>query len=212
MRMASVSSNVKRRTPQQERASRRVTALLETAATVFAEVGYEAATMTAIAERSGASIGCMYQYFPDKAALANALHSQHGEEIGQHWAPLIQSAKELTIPQFVDSLIERMVEFVKARPAYLPLLAAPIKLTRNPVARQKLRDQFAEAFIKKNPALSKEKALLAANVVLQILKGMVTLYAEASTKGRTDVIAEFKQVLLSYLDKLLRPEATDDAH
>jgi len=42
---------------------RRVAQLLEAAGAEMAEVGYEATTMTAIAERAGASIGTLYQYF-----------------------------------------------------------------------------------------------------------------------------------------------------
>jgi Bacterial regulatory proteins, tetR family len=37
--------------PQQERATRRLAKFLDTAAELFAEIGYEATTMTAIAER-----------------------------------------------------------------------------------------------------------------------------------------------------------------
>ena len=43
--------------PRQERGERRVAELLEAAEAVIAESGYEAATMSAIAERAGAAIG-----------------------------------------------------------------------------------------------------------------------------------------------------------
>jgi AcrR family transcriptional regulator len=59
--------------PQRERGRQRVAALLEAAAAVFAERGYEAATMTEIAARAGAPIGSLYQFFPGKPALADAL-------------------------------------------------------------------------------------------------------------------------------------------
>jgi hypothetical protein len=61
-----------RREPQLERGERRVVQLLETAAVVLAESGYEAATMTEVANRAGASIGTVYQYFPNKEALVQA--------------------------------------------------------------------------------------------------------------------------------------------
>jgi len=47
--------SVNRRIPQQERGERRVAELLEAAAFELAEVGYYAATMKAIAKRTGAS-------------------------------------------------------------------------------------------------------------------------------------------------------------
>ena len=73
MRMPSHSSTVVRRSPQQDRSTRRVATFLEAAETLFAELGFEAATMTAIAERAGSSIGALYSYFPDKKSIALAL-------------------------------------------------------------------------------------------------------------------------------------------
>ena len=70
MTMPSNLSNSVRVAPQQERSSRRLASFLDAAAELFAEVGYEATTMTAIAERSGSSIGALYNYFPDKQAVA----------------------------------------------------------------------------------------------------------------------------------------------
>jgi AcrR family transcriptional regulator len=46
-------SNSARVEPQQERATRRLANFLDVAAVLFAEIGYEATTMTAIVERSG---------------------------------------------------------------------------------------------------------------------------------------------------------------
>jgi hypothetical protein len=66
--------SVNRRIPQRERGERRFAELLEAAASEFAEVGYDAATTKAIAKR--ASIGAVYQYFPNKAAVVSALRTQ----------------------------------------------------------------------------------------------------------------------------------------
>jgi len=74
--MPSISSNPVRVAPQQERSTRRLAGFLDAAAKLFAEVGYEAATMTAVAERSGSSIGALYNYFPDKQSIAFTLVNQ----------------------------------------------------------------------------------------------------------------------------------------
>jgi AcrR family transcriptional regulator len=64
---------VARRVPIQERSRRRVESILDAAALVFAEDGFEAATTEAIAEKAGTSIGSLYQFFPNKLALFEAL-------------------------------------------------------------------------------------------------------------------------------------------
>lgn len=203
MRVPSISSNAVRVEPQQERSTRRLASFLDAAADLFVEVGFEAATMTAIAERSGASIGTLYHYFPDKRAVASALLNQYAEEIAAQWKPLMEQAPRLTLPQFADLFIERMTQFVREHPAHLALLSAPTRFTSNPAARRALRSMVANAFQAKNPELSNERALLSANVAVQIIKGMVALYNECPSKDRASVIAEFKKVMTLYLSTVL---------
>jgi AcrR family transcriptional regulator len=102
MRMPSISSNSVRVAPQQERSTRRLAGFLDAAAELFVEVGYEAATMTAVAERSGSSIGALYNYFPDKQSIAFTLVSQYSQEVEAHWKPLMEQAEILTHAEFAD--------------------------------------------------------------------------------------------------------------
>ena len=71
---------VLRREPRQERGRRRIEGILEAAARVFAEVGYEAATTNAIAREARTSIGSLYQFFPNKGAVLEALAAPGGAE------------------------------------------------------------------------------------------------------------------------------------
>src|SRR5579871_565819 len=99
MRVPSVSSNSAasstRREPQQDRAAKRVERFLEVAEELFVEVGFDAATMTSVAERSGSSIGALYNYFPDKTSLAEALLERYRAEILGLWTPLLERIGEL---------------------------------------------------------------------------------------------------------------------
>jgi AcrR family transcriptional regulator len=201
--MPSVSSNPVRVAPQQERSERRLAAFLDAAAELFTEAGYEATTMTAIAERSGSSIGALYNYFPDKQAIALTLLNQYAQEIEAHWKPLMEQAAKLTHREFANLFIERITELVRQRPAYLSLHAAPVQLRRDPATRRALRVTIANAFRVKNPSLSDEQAVLAANVTLQMVRGLKTLYAEAETKGKDLVVDEFRKVLTLYLGTIL---------
>jgi hypothetical protein len=69
--MPSILSSPVRVAPQQERSTRRLAGFLDAAAELFAEVGYEAATMTAVAERSGSSMGRMTRWRKSKIRNAN---------------------------------------------------------------------------------------------------------------------------------------------
>src|SRR5258708_32327623 len=61
------------RLPKLQRGKQRVAQLLNAAAAIFGEKGYETATMTEIAARAGAPIGSLYQFFPSKEVLADTL-------------------------------------------------------------------------------------------------------------------------------------------
>jgi AcrR family transcriptional regulator len=199
----SISSNPVRVAPQQERSTRRLAGFLDAAAELFVEVGYEAATMTAVAERSGSSIGALYNYFPDKQSIAFTLMNQYSQELEGHWKPLMEQAETLTHTEFAELFIERITEFVQERPAFLKLLAAPIRFRRDPAARKASRVAIANAFRAKNPSLSNDQSILAANVALQIIRGMMTQYEETDIKGKALVVAEFKKLLTLYLRGVL---------
>ena len=197
-------SKPSRRVPQQERGERRVAGLLAAAAAVIAEAGYEAATMTAIADRAGASIGALYQYFPNKEAVVHALRVQYGDEMEERWKPLTEQAAKLTVKHLVDRIFEVLVDFMESRPAYIPMLSAPKTFKRDQAARNRLREHFAALYREKRPDLTPEAAFRIANVSFQVIKAMNPLYAEAKASERGDLVEEFKLVLSSYLSTRLR--------
>lgn len=173
--------------------------ILDAAAHVIASVGYEAATMTAIAERAQASIGTVYEYFPNKEAVARALRLQYGDEIEERWKHLDGRARDLTVEQLVEQIIDITVQFMNERPAYIPLVSANLNIRRDPAARLRLRERIASFFLTKRPGLSSASALLIANVTVQTIKGLNRLYAEARPKDRPELVSEYKQLLRSYL-------------
>jgi AcrR family transcriptional regulator len=189
--------------PQQERSARRLSGFLGTAAELFAEVGFEAATMQAIADRSGSSIGALYNYFPDKQSVAATLLATYSEKLRATLESLIAESEKVSAAQFAASLIDRIAGFAQERPAWLNLHAASIHYRRDPAARRALRLTIANAFRAKNPSLSSARALLATNVALQIVKAMRTLHSESEAKARPLIEAEFRNVLTSYLEGVL---------
>jgi AcrR family transcriptional regulator len=203
MRVSSISSSSVRVAPKQERSARRLAGFLQAAAELFSEVGFEATTMQAIADRSNSSIGALYNYFPDKQSVAATLISQYAEELQWRLKSLMEHAEKLSTAQFAGLFIDCIIEFARERPAYLSLHTAPIRFHRDPAARKALRTIVANAFRTKNPSLSSERSLLAANVAVQIIKGMITLFLESDAKTKPLVVAEFRQVLTSYLEEIL---------
>jgi AcrR family transcriptional regulator len=67
--------------PVQARSTARVNALLDAACETMHEVGYEQLTTAMVAERSGASIGTVYRYFPDRIAVLQAVAARNLEHV-----------------------------------------------------------------------------------------------------------------------------------
>jgi AcrR family transcriptional regulator len=176
-----------------------VSAFLEAAEALFAELGFEATTMTEVAERGGSSIGALYSYFPDKKAIALALFDLYAGKIEEHWQPLFDDIRPLGAKDFSERFIDRFLDFVAEHPAYLQLQAAPIRLRRSAAAKRAFRASLIEALRLRTPALSRESAELSANVMLQIVRGMMQLYAEAGPANKASVVKEFKTALTAYV-------------
>lgn len=199
MRVSSTSSIPVRRAPRQDRATKRVEAFLGAAETLFAEQGYEGTTMTAVAERAGSSIGALYSYFPDKVALARAVAQQYADALAAYWTPQFEQLTGASAKKFADNFLDSFLDFTAKQPAYWQLQAAPIRFRRDPATRHAFRVVLQKALQRCAPQLNDARAYLCANTVLQITKGMVTLYVDSMPSDRPSVVAEFKTVLSLYL-------------
>jgi AcrR family transcriptional regulator len=188
-----------RRAPQQNRSTRRVTAFLGAAEALFAELGFEATTMTAIAERAGSSIGALYSYFPDKKAIAVALLDIYAGQIKEHWRKLFDEVAAYSSRDFSERFIDRFLDFVAEHPAYLQLHAAPIRLRRSRAAKLAFRASLVGVLRRRVPALGQKPAELCVGVMLQIVQGMVQMYNDADPSERETVIKEFKTALAAYM-------------
>src|SRR5512136_1975960 len=81
-----------RKKPRQRRSKAMYDAILEATAHLLSEKGYAATTTNHIAERAGISIGSLYQYFPNKEAIAVVLLQRHIVSGMDYMNPLITHA------------------------------------------------------------------------------------------------------------------------
>lgn len=202
MRVASTSAS-SRREPQQERAALRRAKFLEVAGRLIGEQGYEGVTMTAIAEQAGASIGTLYDYFPDKPAIALALKTQYVEQGDAHWKGLLSHAAAMTREELAELFVEGALQLTKELPAYLALMGAQVPYTRSQSLRRPLRKSVVGALEAMHPKLGEERAFIYAEVIVQLIKGMLTVYREAAPKDREKVAEEFKRLFRLYLMETL---------
>lgn len=173
------------------------------AASEFAEVGYNAATMKAIAKRAGASIGGVYQYFPSKAAVVSALRTQYVNEMEERWIHLEEATAGLSLKERTQGFVDLIIRFMEDRPAYLTIMDAPADSRRDKKTRDRLRERLANVFRTRRPTFSQEQAYRVASVSLQIIKSMNTLYTDTKPQERLEIAKEYKLALTAYLENRL---------
>jgi AcrR family transcriptional regulator len=98
---------------EQTKAANRA-AILDAAREVFAEQGYEAASVRDIVRRTDLASGTFYNYFPDKDAIFVALIEETGEEARRRVREARRSAR--TASEFVEGGYRAFFEFIVSEP------------------------------------------------------------------------------------------------
>ena len=88
--------------PTQRRSSQRLDALLDAAAEIVDESGFERLTTQMVAERAGASIGTVYRYFPDRVAVLHGLRERSVRRFRERVADELERADLETWWSIID--------------------------------------------------------------------------------------------------------------
>jgi AcrR family transcriptional regulator len=110
--------------PQRRHGKKRVASVLEAGAAVIAEKGYDGATMSEIAERSGSPIGSLYRFFPNKEVLANALVERYARQIDEEFDKIDSRVETLSSDDIADAIIDFMNDSQNEKKAILALIEA----------------------------------------------------------------------------------------
>jgi AcrR family transcriptional regulator len=201
-------SQIELRNPRRRRGHARVQALLAAAGGVFADKGYDAATMTEIAARAGSAIGSLYQFFPTKAALAQALVAQQLGVLAQRLDALAQQAPRLDIDTLSRELVGALVAFRADHPSFARLIDSPGAPPEHVAATRKdVRERVAAVLAALRPMTPTERQAIGW-AVQQVMKAAVALQTEALTPPqRRQAFNELTRMLACYLRALApRPQ------
>lgn len=82
-----------RKEPQQARSNGLVEAVLHAAVQVLAKEGAQRFTMARVAEKAGVSVGSLYQYFPNKAAILFRLQSDEWRQTSEMLRKILEDVQ-----------------------------------------------------------------------------------------------------------------------
>ncbi|MDM9619490.1 TetR/AcrR family transcriptional regulator [Rhizobium sp. S96] len=195
------STDTTNRSPKQQRGRERVAILTEAAAKVFVEKGYEAATMTEIAAEAKSSIGSLYQFFPTKALLAEALHIERLRQLNTILLDLQHDVAGKRAAEIGEEIFARLGNFLGEYPEF-PVLAArrDIPKDRKAKSRAELRANIAALLRTAVPSIGQDVDLLAA-LVLELLRIIVTAAYDPDIAGDPRMVTELRGMLRKRLDE-----------
>ena len=103
-----------RKQPQQQRARNVVDSILEATQLCVAEYGLINVTTPKISEKSGVSVGSIYQYFGNKEEIIQELLSRKSEQLGLALKQIAISQEELSLEEIIPLSLQFGFDMMKA--------------------------------------------------------------------------------------------------
>nr|WP_245930148.1 TetR/AcrR family transcriptional regulator [Allonocardiopsis opalescens] len=192
-----------RRRPTQRRSAARVERMLDACAELLEEVGYEELSTTRIARRADVAIGSVYQFFPDKRAIAQALSLRYLAVFSERISARLAGGGYRDWFDTVDTVIDEYVAMHRGEPGFR-------ELRFGDVVDPRLLDSAAE----NNTVLAGHLALLltthlgapegpevarALSVAVEAADAVLKMAFRRSPEGDPEIIAEAKRLVHGYL-------------
>jgi len=98
---------------RQERGALRIEAIVAAAATLFAERGFDGTSMNAIAKAAGLTIGSIYQYFPSRDAIVDAVAEAYLAAWRTEKDEAVEQMHGLALHDFIYRGVLSLFEFYK---------------------------------------------------------------------------------------------------
>jgi AcrR family transcriptional regulator len=160
-----------RNEPVQARSTARLAALLDAAAHVIDEIGYERLTTAMVAERAGASIGTVYRYFPDRIAVLQSLATRNAERVGERAIAEIRDRSRDTWQSALEAGFEVFTSAFRSEPGFAALRFGDVLDLRPVVGAPALRvfaDRAAAVLVDRYAMSDSAEAKLALQSVITL--------------------------------------------
>lgn len=195
-----------RRLPVQARSRERVERILDAAAQLLAEEGYNAVKTNAIAKRAGVSIGSVYQFFPNRFAIFNALADRYREKIADilrvHMSP--EAAKqswEEALEETMDLLAEMWRTDWAFHSVWLAIQnTAELRDASEHYRDALIADQLAGFLRQLMPQATRAEILSVGRVMLETSNLLLDLSMRNGPDQDELIIDELKFLLHNYID------------
>ncbi|HWG25839.1 TetR/AcrR family transcriptional regulator [Actinospica sp.] len=199
-----------RREPRQARSRARVAQILAAADGILSREGFEALTVRRIAQEAAVPVGSIYQFFPDKAAVVDALAHGYIGEFDAAIAHLVEGAEDPVDGRAwadpVGRLVDEFANLYRSRPGYValwsgrhlsPELARADDTNNLAIAAGVRRILVARGILHDGPDLERN-----AQVAVRVADSLLQFAFAGAADGDELVLQELKTLLRLYLTDL----------
>jgi AcrR family transcriptional regulator len=201
-----------RRVPKQTRGEQRIHAILGAAATVFQEYGYDGATTTLIAQRAHTAIGSLYDFFPNKEAIARNLVERFIADLQALYASILtEELARLPLAEMIDRIIDPFIAYQQAHPGFHTLWTTSLEdrqlssqlSTQRRALDERLVDWTSAVMSLRYPQYDAATARRLSQVCIRTVQGLIQL-ANAQTNAQQaaggEVLADLKLMMRAFLE------------
>ena len=193
-----------RRVPRQRRGQERVLRLLDAADRLLTEEGAAALTTTAVARAAGVSVGSLYQYFPDRDAIATALALRYTGELAGVMERMADAAVAEPLDDPAGEMLDAFVGAFRERAGFRALwfgglrteaLRDATRPTRHVIAAALARALSAQA-----PDAHPARVTAVAAMTVLVGDGILREAFRLDPRGDKAVLEEARRQLRGYLE------------
>jgi len=179
--------------------------MLDACAELIDEMGYDGLTTTLLAERAGVAIGSVYQFFPDKRAIVQALTMRNLEAYLQRLGTRIAEERFTEWWDAVDAAIDEYIAMHRNTPGFRTLHFGDVvdihllddERDNNAVIVEQLAALLVERFgINGGPRLE-----FALNIAVETADALIKMAFRRDSAGDPVVIDEAKALIREYLHR-----------
>jgi AcrR family transcriptional regulator len=192
-----------RRVPVQDRSLARVNRMLDACAALLDEVGYEALTTTLVADRAGVAIGSLYQFFPDKRAIVQALAMRNLEAYLTRLQARLGSGAISDWPEAVEAAVEEFIDLHRTTPGFRTLRFGDV-VDRHLLDEDRdndtvLAEELSLLMTRYFGMPDSPELRLALLIAVELGDALVKLAFRRDPQGDPGILAEARRVVSGYL-------------
>jgi AcrR family transcriptional regulator len=194
--------------PVQGRSVARVARMLDACAVLVDDLGYDGLTTTLLAERAGVAIGSVYQFFPDKRAIVQALTMRNLEAYLQRLSQRIAEERFTHWWDAVDAAIDEYISMHRTTPGFRTLHFGDVVdihlLDEERDNNAVIVEQLAALLVEQFDLIPGVRLEFALNIAVETADALIKMAFRRDPSGDPLVIDEAKALIREYLHRHVR--------